>query len=70
MNITDYLKEEKNVKLLEKIDTELKNIIKSEGKLDFVLPMIFVIIERLRDSDTPFPSIMFKKPKKLKKTKK
>ena len=67
MNITDYLNNEKNVRLLEKIDVELKKIIKSDGKLDFVLPMIFIIIERLRDTDTPFPSIMFKKPKKLKK---
>ena len=67
MNITDYLQDEKTVKLLEKTDKELKKIIKTEGKLDFVIPMIFVIIERLRDSDTPFPRIMFKKPKKLKK---
>ena len=67
MNIADYLNNEKNVRLLEKIDVELKKIIKSDGKLDFVLPMIFIIIERLRDTDTPFPSFMFKKPKKLKK---
>ena len=67
MNITDYLQDEKTVKLLEKTDKELKKIIKREGKLDFVIPMIFVIIERLRDSDTPFPRIMFKKPKNLKK---
>ena len=67
MNITDYLNNEKNVRLLEKIDIELKKIKKNDGKLDFVLPMIFVIIERLRDTETPFPSFMFKKPKKIKK---
>ena len=67
MRLKEFLKEEKNVRLLEKIDNELKKSTRSKNDFGFILPILFASLEHLRISGTRFPSFMFQKPKKLKK---
>lgn len=64
MNIKKFLQNEKNVEMLEKIDQHLKLLVSSQKDMGFVRPLLFLIIERLRTTDTSFPSFMFRNPNK------
>lgn len=61
MNLSELLHNEKSVKKLEIIAGELKKVSNSRKNKNFkfLLPMLFVIFEQLRTSNTPFPKKFF-----------
>jgi len=66
--INTIIKNEKAVKTLERLADELENLKTKETDLSFVPAMIFLILERFRTSNTPFPITFFtKQPNKKNK---
>ena len=63
--IKKLLNNEKFVKKLEEIAQELKVMkdIKNETDISFIIPILILTLEQLRNSKTPFPKQFFSKVK-------